>query len=409
MGWPDNRNRLKDDSVAVRDDTESQVGSITVNSDKYYGAVAPVSRYTMATRNELFQGANALGSLSSGRSQEQPMPELQDITPEMATSDWLTTEKPEVTDRTHANYRTVADKWCEFCDEQDIESMAQVSGQTLMRFKQWRSEQVKISTVGQNLSCLRRFINHYEKIEAVKPGLLDKVPDARAPDGSRDEKVDRETAEAVLSYLRRFDYASRRHAIFELVWHTAFRTITIRCIDTDDCHLDSDAPYIELENRPETDTRLKNGDKSERQVSLSESVAEVLQDYIEHERFDVQDDYGRNPLFTTRQGRANKNTIRRDIRTATRPCEYGNGCPFDEDPAECAARSNRHKAGDCPGVTTGHPLRRGSITHTHLDNDVPKRVVSDRCDVSVEVLTEHYDQQTEERKREIRRGYLDDI
>jgi len=155
--------------------------------------------------------------------------------------------------------------------------------------------------VGQNLSCLRRFIHHCEKIEAVKSGLLDKVPDARIPNESqtRDEKVDHETAEAVLSYLRRFDYASRRHAIFKLVWHTAFRTITLRCIDIDDCHLDTDAPYIELKNRPETDTRLKNGSKSRREVTISVSVAEVLQDYIKHERFDVEDGHGRSPLFTT--------------------------------------------------------------------------------------------------------------
>jgi len=179
-------------------------------------------------------------------------------------------------------------------------------------------------------------------------------------------------------------------------------------IDTDHCHLDTDTPYIELENHPEED-RLKNGDKSEREMSITTEVAEVLQDYVEQKRFDVMDDYARDPQFTTRQGRATKNTILRDIRTATRPCEYGDGCPFNKDPAECQARSNRHLAGDCDGVTTGHPLRRGSITHTHLDRDVPKRVVSDRCDVSEEVLVKQYDRQEESRKREIRRGYLDDM
>ncbi|MDB9263948.1 tyrosine-type recombinase/integrase [Halorubrum ezzemoulense] len=333
----------------------------------------------------------------------------EDIDPETATEDWLMNEQNEVTDQTLANYSTVAKKWCQFCEEKGIDSMADVSGRTLMRFKQWRADQVKTSTVGQNLSCLRRFINHCENIEAVKLGLLDKVPDVRARDNSRDEKVDAETAESILSYLHRFDYASRRHAIFELIWHTAFRTVTIRSIDIDDCYLNIDAPYIELNNRPDEGTRLKNGLKSEREVSLTKSVADVLQDYINQNRFDVVDKNGRNPLFTTRQGRATKNTIRRDIRTASRPCEYGGGCPFDEDPASCNARSNRHKAGDCPGSTTGHPLRRGSITHTHLDNDIPKRVVSDRCDVSVEVLTKHYDRQTEERKRQIRREYLEGV
>lgn len=107
-----------------------------------------------------------------------------------------------------------------------------------------------------------------------------------------------------------------------------------------------------------SDYLLKNRGNSERRVFPSESLAEVLQDYIDHERFDVQDEYGRNPLFTTRKGRANKNTIRRYIRTATRPCKYGDGCRFDEDPADYAAQSNRHNAGDYLGVTTSHPPRR---------------------------------------------------
>ena len=334
---------------------------------------------------------------------------LEDVDPETATEDWLMTEKREVTDRTLGNYKTVAKKWCQFCEEEDIESMAEVSGRTLMGFKQWRADQVKLSTVGQNLSCLRRFINHCEKIEAVRSGLLSKVPDARASDGTKDEKVDRETAVDVIEYLRKFDYGSRRHVIVELIWHTALRTGAVKSIDIDHCYLETDSAYIQLENRPHEDTRLKNGNKSEREVSINDGIAELIQDYIDHERFDVTDDYGRNPLFTTRQGRATKNTIRRDIRTATRPCEYGEQCPYGEEPVSCGAQSNRHKAGDCPGATTGHPLRRGSITHKHLDNDVPKRVVSDRCDVSQEILTKHYDRQTEEKKREIRREYLDNL
>jgi site-specific recombinase XerD len=340
---------------------------------------------------------------------EPTMPELQTIEPEVATDDWITTQSREKTERTLANYQTVARLWNEFCDEHDVGTMDEVNGQTLMRFKQWRGEDVKITTLGQNLSCLRSFIEHCEQIEAVPPGLLDRVPDARAPDGTRDEKVDQETADAVLTYLRKFDHSSRQHAIFELIWHTAFRTITVRAVDIDDCHLDGEAPYIDLVSRPDTDTRLKNGPKSERQVSLNPDVADVLADYIEHNRFDVTDEHDRRPLFTTAQGRVSRATVRRDIRVVTRPCVYADGCPHDRDRATCDASGSRHKAKECPSVETGHPLRRGSITHVHLDNDVPKRVVSDRADVSVEVLEEHYDRQTQEKKREIRRGYLNDI
>jgi hypothetical protein len=40
---------------------------------------------------------------------------------------------------------------------------------------------------------------------------------------------------------------------------------------------------------------------------------------------------------------------------------------------------------------------------------VPKAVVSDRCDVSVDVLEKHYNRQTESKKRETRKEYLEDV
>jgi hypothetical protein len=44
-----------------------------------------------------------------------------------------------------------------------------------------------------------------------------------------------------------------------------------------------------------------------------------------------------------------------------------------------------------------------------LRNDVPKAVVSDRGDVSSDVLDDHYNQMTEEEKMEQRRRYLDGV
>lgn len=82
---------------------------------------------------------------------------------------------------------------------------------------------------------------------------------------------------------------------------------------------------------------------------------------------------------------------------------------FDKDPEPVKHEATATKQENVRGVTTRHPLRRGSITHKHLDNEVPKRVVSDRCDVSEGVLTKHYDRQTADRKREIREQYLEDI
>jgi hypothetical protein len=55
-----------------------------------------------------------------------------------------------------------------------------------------------------------------------------------------------------------------------------------------------------------------------------------------------------------------------------------------------------------------HGARRGAITHW-LSNDLPERVVSDRANVSPDVIKKHYDQRGERDKMEQRREFLDDL
>jgi hypothetical protein len=44
-----------------------------------------------------------------------------------------------------------------------------------------------------------------------------------------------------------------------------------------------------------------------------------------------------------------------------------------------------------------------------LTEDIPEKVISDRMNVSREVLEDHYDRRSEEVKVEQRRGYLDGV
>ncbi len=59
---------------------------------------------------------------------------------------------------------------------------------------------------------------------------------------------------------------------------------------------------------------LKTREKAERYCALSEDVAEVLDDYINHKRMDIEDDYERVPSFATENGRAPVKTLRRWFR-----------------------------------------------------------------------------------------------
>jgi integrase len=143
-------------------------------------------------------------------------------------------------------------------------------------------------------------------------------------------------------------------------------------------------------------------------VTLSTDVSEVLADYIETHRHAVTDEHRREPLFTTHQGRPAKNSIRRNIYAVTRPCATGRGCPHNETPDACEAAQRTNDACKCPSTVSGHPVRRGAITH-HLRQDVPEKVVSDRMNVSQKVLDQHYDRRTSEEKAEQRRQFLENV
>jgi integrase len=216
-----------------------------------------------------------------------------------------------------------------------------------------------------------------------------------------------EEVESVQSYYRRFEYASRAHVEFEIITEIGLRMGAVRAIDLSD--LDRENLAIHLRHRPESrdeyGTPLKNGLDGERIVNISESLQRFIDDYIEHNRNDVLDEYGRNPLFTTSAGRVTTTTMRRDFYKMTRPCTYSNECPHDREQADCDATRSQ-QASSCPSSSSTHPLRKWSIMH-QLDEGVPKELLSDRVDVSVPVLDKHYDQRSEERKSRRRREALE--
>ena len=82
-------------------------------------------------------------------------------------------------------------------------------------------------------------------------------------------------------------------------------------------------------------------------VAISEDLCALLDDWIDTRRPDVTDEYGRDPLLATTQGRAHKGTLRGDCYQYTRPCIVTGDCPHDRDQESCKARDYEH-AYECP-------------------------------------------------------------
>jgi integrase len=288
--------------------------------------------------------------------------------------------------------------------------MNNLSGRRFHKYKTWRREEGDCNkvTLATQLSTLKVFIDFCEGIDAVSKNLSEYIdpPTMSKQEDVNDDHLDAETAEVIINYSRKYDYASRNHLIFEMLWHTGMRSGALRAMDLPD--YDRENRSIEVLHRPDEDTPIKNKNEGQRIVSLKPKVNDILSDYIDHNRIKKMDEHGRKPLITTRQGRLAKGTVRTACYQKTLPCQYGMECPHGRDPEGCEALETYNAASKCPSSHASHLLRKGAITHARR-KDIPLEAVSERMDVSAEILKKHYDKRTKEEEMKTRRGYFDNV
>jgi site-specific recombinase XerD len=335
--------------------------------------------------------------------------ELEPLAPSEAKEMFLAERRGQVAERTVQADDYRLRHLIAWMEDNGIENTNDLTGRILHKFRLWRKEDGDLNKVSlrTQLKSLRVFIKWCESIDAVKEGLHEKIllPSPSKEEERREETLRTGQAEEVLDYLRRFEYASRTHTLLDLLWHTGLRIGAVYSLDIED--YDSEEERLEMTHRPETGTALKNKSEGERMIALSRYVCEVLDDFIEHNRLDTLDENGREPLFTSEQGRLTISTMRERVYTVTRPCYYGDECPHERDIDDCEATRYGYRS-KCPSSVSPHSVRRGAITH-FLTEDIPEQVVSDRMNVGQDVLDKHYDKRSEEVKVEQRRGYLDNI
>jgi len=329
---------------------------------------------------------------------------LEPTTPAEAVEWYLNHRDPDLSEKSVQNQRYRLSRFLEFCEEHDIDNMNTLTGRDCNRYRVWRNQYVKPVTLRGELQTFRVFLEFCAAIDAVEDGLRERVqlPEIEPEDEARDVHLVSARAKDILEYLDRFSYASRDHVIFAILWHTGIRLGTLRALDVDD--YDRDAKCLDLRHRPDTGTPLKNKKAAERSIAVGPHYCDVLDDYLEHNRTEADDDHGREPLISSSWGRLSEGSIRETIYRLTQPCAIGD-CPHDREPSACEYRENSNRAG-CPSSRSPHGIRRGSITD-HLRNGTPQEVVSDRSNVSKEILDQHYDERTEREKMEIRRDFIE--
>lgn len=299
-----------------------------------------------------------------------------------------------------------------WCDDQDIDQVGDLTEWTIEQYENYAHAREDWSpvTISNKLKGLRQFLEFLGK-KGFTDGYLHpavSVPDLDRTQEVNTEKWDKLDALPQIHFMRNSPewFGTFGHAVTEVEWFTARRVQAISGLDLVDFTREpdeddpADGPYIEFKHRPDEGTRLKNGLDSEGPVEISEDVADVLDYYIARERNDKRDDNGREPLFTTRQGRASNSKIRGATYIATQPC-IRIACPHGENAKKCEYRKRDH-ASKCPSSRSPHRLRTGSI-QWQLDQGIDPEDVSDRVDASVDTIRRHYDLPDDRVKMENRR------
>lgn len=254
---------------------------------------------------------------------------LEPIEPRTARELFLQHKEGNCSDSTVRNYKYHLKSFIQWCDDQGIDNLNDISGRDLQQFKLWRESEFDINrmTVKNHMSSLRVFLKWAASIEAVPSELFDKVLIPRVPpeERQRNEKIDKEVAEELIEYLTTYHYASTEHVVIAILWETGIRIGGLHSLDVDDVLIGRQA--LQIRHQPEHETPLKNGERGERLVAISEELETILRDYIQDKRHDITDEHGRQPLVTTLQGRMSLNTTRRLVYRVTTPCWRGAECP----------------------------------------------------------------------------------
>ncbi|WP_237560581.1 tyrosine-type recombinase/integrase [Halostella litorea] len=360
--------------------------------------------------------------------------DLEPIGPREAVEMWLDHQRSTRAETTIETYEYRLAPFVDWCEEEGIDDLSELSSRDVFEYESTRrGEDLAVSTLNNQIGTLKLFLGFCVRIEAVSEDLPQKIEVPTSEEFRAmvsQEKLKATRAKELRENLHRYARATRRQAMFELLWHTGCRVGGLRSLDLCDLYFEeadlerlrhrndideevleeADPPFVFFQHRPDAGvgTRLKNGIEGERAVGVTQTVADRVQEYIDVNRTRRSGEDGRRPLFTTEHGdtaRVSTSSVRREIYIMTQPCRFGD-CPHDRDPQECEATDHGFES-RCPSGRSPHPIRSGVITYLR-DQGWPPEAVGERVDATPETIRLHYDLPDKIRRMQSRRTYIEE-
>lgn len=322
---------------------------------------------------------------------------------------YLRRKRPDWKGQTERTYRRNLGTFVEYAHENDVEMTSDLTRWNVGAYSDWLLDKEHApATIASRQKNVRTWLKYLESQGIIELGLHLAIDTISMDDGDEtsDQQLEPEDARTLLEFYRGSSKwkGTRRHALLEVTWHIGPRISCLRALDLGD--YDRDEGILRFRNRPETGTRLKRGDAHERNAILSKNPKEALDIYIARERWEKRDDHGREPLFTSRQGRPSKGTIRFWTYEATQPC-MAVECPHGKRRPNCTWTA-RNQSSKCPSSRSPHAVRRGSITWQR-NLGFTRDLVAQRAATTPDVIRRYYDKPNHDDELQRRRDQTEDI
>lgn len=312
-----------------------------------------------------------------------------DLSPADARSRFIRAREAENRPSTVRSYDNRLAEFVAWCQDRGIDSMRELDGWLLDDYRHHLDQTDNApATVKGKVVAVMQLLEYCERIGVVDAETADALacPTVPKPDQTSDALLHAEDAAALLGQFRdsRAYFGTARHAVLEVLWHVGCRTSGIQALDLGDWY--PDEHKLAFRHRPTTE--LKGGPEHERNVAVSDPVADALGYYLARERWDKRDDEGRRPLFTTTHGRPVGATIQGWTYQATLPCLY-TACPHNRQRDRCEYTQRNH-ASKCPSSRSPHAVRTGSITW-QLNQGLDHMTVANRVGATPDTIRRYYD------------------